>query len=45
MFNVFNFTDIDMPFTGKEKAFCVLEHALSQFNKTVQNAFLRKFSK
>ena len=30
MFNVFIFTDIEMDFTGREEAFCVMEHARSQ---------------
>ena len=34
-----------MPFTGREKAFCVLEFARTQSNKTVQRAFVREFSK
>ena len=34
-----------MPFTGREKAFCVLEYARSQSNKTVQHAVVREFSK
>ena len=34
-----------MPFIGREKAFCVLEYARSQSNKTVQYAFVREFSK
>ena len=34
-----------MPFTGREKAFCVLEYVRSQSNKTVHNAFVREFSK
>ena len=45
MFNVFIFTDIEMPFIGSEKAFCVLVYARSQSNKTVQHAFVREFSK
>ena len=45
MFNVFFFTYIEMPFTGKEKTSYVLEYARSQSNKTVQHAFVRKFSK
>ena len=32
MFDVFIFTDIEMPFTGREKAFCVLEYAQSRSN-------------
>ncbi|XP_036357992.1 uncharacterized protein LOC115210815 isoform X2 [Octopus sinensis] len=36
---------IEMAFTGIEKAFCVLEYAQIQSNKTVQCAFVRKFSK
>ena len=43
--DVFIFTDIEMPFTGREKAFCVLDYARSQSNKTVQHAFVREFSK
>ena len=45
MFDVFIFTDIEMPFTGREKAFCVLEYARSQSNKTVQHSFMKEFSK
>ena len=37
------FTDIEMLFTGRERAFCVLECARSQLSKTVQHAFVRKF--
>ena len=40
-FDVLTFTDIEMPFTGREKAFCMLEYARSQSNKTVQYAFVR----
>ena len=44
--DVFIFTDIEMPFTGGEKALCVLEHARSQSNKTViEHAFVREISK
>ena len=35
MSDVFIFTDIEMPFTGREKTFCVLEYAWSQSNKPV----------
>ena len=45
MLDVFIFTYIEMQFTGKEKAFCVLEYAQSQSNKTVQHSFEREFSK
>ena len=45
MFDVFIFTDIEMPFTGCEKASCLLEFARSQSNKTVQHAFVREISK
>ena len=45
MFNVFIFTDIEMPFTGREKVFCVMEYAPSHSNKTVQHAFVREFIK
>ena len=38
MFDAFNLTDIDMPFTGREKTFCVLGYARSQSNMTVQHA-------
>ena len=41
MFNVLIFTDMEMTFTGREKALCVLEYARSQSNKTVQHAFVR----
>ena len=34
-----------MVFTSREKAFCVLEYAQTNSNKTVQRAFVRKFSK
>ena len=40
MFDVFISTDIEMPFTGREKASCVLEYTRSQSNKTVQYAFV-----
>ena len=43
-FYVFIFSDIDMPFTGRENVLCVLEYAQSQLNKTVQHAFVREFS-
>ena len=45
MFGIFIFTDIEMPFTGREKTLCVMEYALSQSNKTVQHVFVREFSK
>ena len=45
MFDAFIFTDIEMPYTGREKAFCVLEYARSQSNKTVQHVFVWEFSK
>ena len=45
MFNVFILADIEIPFIGREKAFCVMEYARSQKNKTVQHAFVREFSK
>ena len=45
MFDIFIFTYIEMPVTGIEKAFCVLEYARSQSNKTVQHVFVREFSK
>ena len=45
MFDVSIFTDIEIPFTGREKAFCVLEYTRSQSNMTVQHAFVREFSK
>ena len=41
----FFFTDIEMPFIGREKACCVLEYTRSQSNKTVQHAFVKEFSK
>ena len=34
-----------MVFTSREKAFCVLEYARTNSNKTVQRAIVRKFSK
>ena len=43
MFDVFIFTGIEMPFAGRENAFCVLEYARSQSNKTVQHSFERDF--
>ena len=45
MLDVFIFIDLEMLFTGREKAFCVLEYARSQSNKTVHYAFVREFSK
>ena len=45
MFDVFILTDIEMPFTGREKTFCVLEYARSQLIKTVLHAFVREFLK
>ena len=33
-----------MVFTSREKTFCVLEYARTNSNKTVQRAFVRKFS-
>ena len=45
MFDVSIFADIEIPFTGIEKALCVLEYARSQSKKTVQHAFEREFSK
>ena len=45
MLDVSIFTDIEIPFTGREKAFCVLEYTRSQSNNTVQHAFVREFSK
>ena len=38
MFDIFIYADIEMPLTGREKVFCVLEYARSQSNKTVQHA-------
>ena len=45
MFNVLYLylTHIEMSLTEREKSTCVLEHARSQSNKTVQHAFVRKF--
>ena len=43
-FYVFIFTDIEMSFTEREKAFCVLEFARSQMIKTMYHAFVREFS-
>ena len=34
-----------MPFSRKEKKFCVLKYAQTQLNKTVQHTFVRKFAK
>ena len=45
MFNVLISTDIEMPYTGGEKTFCVLEYTRSHSNKTVQYAFMRDFLK
>ena len=45
MFDAFISTDIEMPFTGREKELCVLLCARSQANKTVQHVFVREFSK
>ena len=45
MSNVFIFTDIEIPFNGREKVFCMFEYAQLQSNKTVQHAFVRQFSK
>ena len=36
---------VKMVFTSREKAFRVLEHARTNSNKTVQRAFVRKFSR
>ena len=36
MFDVFIFTDIEMPFNGREKVFCVLEQTGSHFNALVR---------
>ena len=44
MFDVFIFTDIEMPLSGREIALCVLMYARSQSNKTLQHAFVREFS-
>ena len=45
MFNVLILADIQMHFTGREKALCVLEYARSQSNKTVQQTYVKEFSK
>ena len=47
MLNVLRFylNDIEMPFTGREKALCMLEYARSQSNKTMQHAFMTEFSR
>ena len=37
-FDVFVLLHIEIPFTGRGKAFCVLEYARSQSNKTVLHA-------
>ena len=34
-----------MVFSSIEKAFCVLEYAQTNLNKTVQHAFMKEFSK
>ena len=45
MYNVFIFADIVLPFTGREKAFCVLEYARPQSNKIVKHVLVREFTK
>ena len=44
MFDVFICTYIEMPFTGREMALCMLEYTRSQSSKPAQNAFVREFS-
>ena len=44
VFDVSSFTNIQMT-SEIEKAFCVLDYARSQSNKTVQHSFVREFSK
>ena len=39
--DIFIFTDIELPFTVREKVFCVLEYTRSQSNKTVQHAVVK----
>ena len=39
----FFFYVVEIPFTGREKTFCVLDYARSQWNKTVQHAFVREY--
>ena len=39
IFDVFIYTDTELPFAGRENVFCVLENARSQLNKTVQHEF------
>lgn len=36
---------LEMPFTGIEKVFCVLEYAQTQLDKTVQYEFVRELIK
>ena len=36
---------VEVVFTSREKAFCVLEYARTNSNKAVQHAFVRTFSK
>ena len=45
MFDVVIFTDVELPYTGREQALCMLEYARSQSNRTVRYAFVREFSK
>ena len=45
MFDVFIFANVEMPLTGIEMAFYMLQNARSQSNKTVLHAFVREFSK
>ena len=42
-FDVFIFTDIEMPFTRGKRVFCVLEYARSQSSKTVHHVFVWEF--
>ena len=44
MFDVSSFTNIQMT-SEIEKAFCVLDYARSQSDKTVQHSFVGEFSK
>ena len=45
IFETIFLSNVEMLFTGKENAFCVLEYARSQSNKTVQHVFMREFLK
>lgn len=42
---MFIFSGIEMPFIGKDKAFCMLDFSRIQLNKPAQRAFLKEFTK